>query len=107
MRTAARRRELALADRLRRRGEDLERTRTVHTVAELQLTHVCELLDRATRFRVGTVTITPHRGRWRCSWPDPAWPGNPDQAPALTEDFPDRLGAIIHADHINTTGGTT
>jgi len=101
VRTTTRRRELVLADRLRRRGERLRRAQTRYVLSELGANHTNELLDLATRFEVGPVTVTPHGEGWRCSWPAPDWPGLPGQGPTLTEDHPDRFDALVRASQIS------
>lgn len=101
LKTSSRRRELVLVDRLRRRGERLRRAETWYALSELGANRVNELLDLATRFRVGPVTVFPHGEGWRCSWPDPTWPGAPGQGPTLTEDHVDRFDALVRASQIS------
>ncbi|MEE2040078.1 hypothetical protein Q8791_22945 [Nocardiopsis sp. CT-R113] len=103
VRTTTRRRELVLADRLRRRGERLRHVETRYALSELGANHVNQLLELATRFQDGPVTVTPHgEGKgWRCSWPAPDWPGNPGQGPTLTEDHVDRFDALARASQIS------
>jgi hypothetical protein len=74
------------AVRLRSLGEENQRLR--------------RQLDLAMRFEVGQVVVAPHREGWRCSWPDPEWPGSPGQGPTLTEDHPDRFDALVRAAQI-------